>query len=331
VASQLEPWCAADGTIARGFVAVFGSGGSLADDADSDGVDASQACCACGGGNTDGQPIVRQCVGRTTAETSMSCACGSSCHTCQLDNRLQPIDGGCTVCKNGQLLSDGSCITEGACEAAGGTALGSGNFNRKCLPPQSATCVGRTTESGKACKCPADCHTCEGLTCTLCKNKAVLIAGTCDSGAACVATGGSPVGNGRFGWVCTEASDPTEAAATTTTTTTTIEAAATTKAVAATTTSCPQDLVEHFASPKQGIRLKGALQLVLANGASVAQSNAECAVRCVAAGSSCKAFELKARGGVLRCQLMSESSKTRSIVLSAKWDLYDRLDFCGSD
>ena len=173
--------------------------------------------------------------------------------------------------------------------------------------------AGKKTEAGDACKCPADCHTCQGLTCSLCKNKAVLLDGSCGSSDECSSAGGRVTGAGNFGRACA-VSDET-----------------TTEAAATTTAPCPSNELDHFAASKQGVRLKGSQQLVLDGGASAVANSATCARLCVGAGKKCKAFELKARGGILRCNLMSASSKTSSIVLSNRWDLYDRLDFCGSD
>ena len=308
-------------------------------DADDDGLTAKDACCVCGGGaaedTTTGEPITTAkrdsipCSGKKT-DRGTECQCAANCHTCTVGSALQVVDGQCSVCKNTRSLFEGNCIESDVCEgtAIKGTVQGRGNFNRKCVVAEESdskdetddketlVCAGKTTEgsSSQPCTCPINCHTCQGDVCLKCKNKQYNFDGQCISSSACNQVGGTTKGAGNFNRACEGGKQET------TTTTTTTEA------------PCPTDALDHFNDVRAGIRLKGAGSFVLNNGKFASVDDAgDCAGKCIAygTGSECKAFELKARGGQMRCNLLTSSSTLgTSIVSSAKYDLYNRANFC---
>ena len=166
-------------------------------------------------------------------------------------------------------------------------------------------CAGKVLAgTTSACACPdANCYKCAlGVQdgCGKCKNGQYLHAGRCVAKATCTGLGKLAVGSGLFGRQCKDAQ------------------------------KCEKPGLAHFAPARPGIRLKGAGALVLLNGKVESVENAlECANRCLAApDKACKAFELKARAALLRCNLLGESSATRAVIAAAPWDLYERIAFC---
>ena len=121
------------------------------------------------------------------------------CHICSGDATR------CRVCKNSQYLSldGGACIS--VCPP-GLLHVGAGKFNRRCVQPtsaatSSAASTSTPTPPPRPCVAKKDnCHTCDKLRCTVCKNSAYL-----GPGGACSPT--CPVdfwpdGAGRFGRRC---------------------------------------------------------------------------------------------------------------------------------
>lgn len=330
-------------------------GYTLDDDTDGGGVAANDACCACGRGSVVGVITTRKpttaaadrdsilCSGKKT-NVGDDCLCAANCHTCTVGPALQVASGQCSVCKNARSLFAGNCIESNVCEGITikGTVKGGGNFNRKCVlegglgdeqdgvkdgggGEQPLVCVGKSTEGSppQPCTCPTNCHTCRGNVCSKCKNMRALLNGQCIATAACNEAGGEVKGTGNFNRKCEggEVTQHTTAAATPTPTPTTTTAAE---------VPCPTDSLDHFNGARVGVRLKAASSFVLHKIATVG-SGADCAAQCIAYGtrSECKAFELKARGGMLRCNLLTTSSTLgTSMVSSAKYDLYDRSNFC---
>ena len=146
------------------------------------------------------------CVGRNTLLLGESCSCNADCHTCEWASGTA---GQCIKCKNEAYLLDGECV---ATCPDGFDSLGSGSFGKECVELTSAAddqCQGITLrDAGTSCRCASDCHTCawvNGLpsTCSLCKNSAFLLDGTCVE--SCPA-GYDEDPNGRFGSLCVESS-----------------------------------------------------------------------------------------------------------------------------
>lgn len=312
---------------------------TFGDDADDNGVTANDACCVCGGGapeQTTTTPTAEEettteakkrdsipCSGKKT-DFGTECQCAANCHTCTVGLALEIINGQCSVCKNMRALFEGTCIETDVCEgtAVKGSVQGAGNFNRKCVvknadgedggdPP---VCRGKTTEgsSPQPCTCSANCHTCQGEVCSVCKNKHALFGGDCIDDAACEEVGGTVAGAGNFNRRC--------------------EGQITPKTTSTTPAPCPTDPLAHFKDARSNTRLKAAATYVLDDGKLASVDNAAgCAAKCIAygRGSECKGFDLKARGGQLRCNLLESSSLLgTSVVASEKYDLYDRSTFC---
>lgn len=339
-----------------------GPGGcTFSNDADVDGLTAKDACCTCGGGGgggsggakTETTPVAPPattavsresipCAGKKT-DVGAKCQCGANCHTCTVGPDLEILVGKCSICKNARSLFEGNCITGDYCKGSviKGAVQGNGQFNRKCVAFVTTTdkdlnggggdqpvCRGKFTDAlisePQPCTCPSNCHTCKGAMCLKCKNKHALSGGQCITTSACGGAGGVVKGTGNFNRECNIAS----------TTHTTIVTTATTS-TRTTKVPCPPGSLDRFDNVRVGVRLQGAAALAsnLKDGGvskfpSVASSEV-CADHCIAYGAACKAFELKARGGQLRCNLLSSSSTFgTSIVASAKFDLYERLNFC---
>ena len=352
---EVEPLCTSKGgaTAAYGnlMAAIHNSSGhtyTFNDDADGDGLTANDACCACGGRGSakiETVPITTPaaivvprdaipCAGKKT-DVGTQCQCGANCHTCTVGPTLEIIVGQCSVCKNKHSLFEGNCITGDFCKSSTikGTVQGSGNFNRKCIVLQTSgdrdggddelnVCKGRFTDAPEPqpCTCPSNCHTCQSSVCLKCKNKQALSGGQCITTSACSGAGGTVRGAGNFNRKCILAGAKQTTAATPKRTT---------------AAPCPTDALKRFKNARVGVRLKGAAALasdLKAGGDSKfpsVPSAGVCAAHCIAYGSACKAFELKARGGQLRCNLMSSNSAFgTSVVTSAKFDLYERSHFC---
>ena len=276
------------------------------------------------------------CSGKKT-DFGTDCQCAANCHKCTVGSALEIIIGQCSVCKNKRSLFEGNCIASDFCKGSTikGTVQGSGNFNRKCVVidasdnaseeegDQPTVCNGKITEGSsppQPCTCPSNCHTCQGNVCSKCKNKQALFGGQCIGTSACNEAGGEVKGTGNFNRQCKGGKESTTTTTTTTATSTTITEA-----------PCPTDALDHFSSARVGVRLKAAASFMLKKVGTVG-SSADCAAQCIAYGArldECKAFELKARGGKLRCNLLTTSSTLgTSMVSSVKYDLYDRSNYC---
>lgn len=306
---------------------------ALDDDADADDVTADQACCTCGGGapeppKTTVKPTTaapRDSIPCSSKKTDIGteCVCDANCHTCTVGSKLEVIKGQCSKCKNSQALFAGNCVSTDACEAEGGSVQGTGKFSRTCNiieendeDAKVPVCKGKATEgsSPEPCTCPRNCHTCQGQVCLLCKNKQVLVGDQCVESSVCTDDNqGQVAGTGNFGRRCVGATT-----------------AETTKPTTSTTTACPSDGLEHFDAARVEVRLKKAADFVFDDGKIPKVEDAgACADSCIKYGNACKAFELKVRGGQLRCNLLrSSASLGTSIVASEKYDLYDRSRFC---
>ena len=119
-----------------------------------------------GGGGTG----AAECKGKKVAGSDIRCSCSTDCHTCGFEIDTNTA-GACTMCKNKRYLSDGACVTEEQCQATGETPTGNGSFKRTC-------------GSDKKCvKKQNDCHQCnkDGSACEMCRNKAYLHEGVCQS------------------------------------------------------------------------------------------------------------------------------------------------------
>lgn len=138
-ASNFQELCLEDGSAGAGWALVSNPGETFADYADSNGVDASEACCACGGGSlasvTTTRPMVTCKAGKTESD-GVQCSCPTDCRTCEyLAGSVPAPEDSCTVCKSGNYLSEGYCITESECLAKGGSPKGFGQYNKKCRCP----------------------------------------------------------------------------------------------------------------------------------------------------------------------------------------------------
>lgn len=163
------------------------------------------------------EPVDEQCIGTLTTETEVACRCGDDCYACDWSGVTA---GDCSICKNGQHLLRGQCIS--SCPS-GYTPTGTGNFRRECISdspttsPAPATdfCVGRSTLlAGEPCVCNADCHTCEwdsGVAgeCVKCKNEKALLDGACVDSCP---PDYDLTGSGSFGRECALVGQPGEIA-----------------------------------------------------------------------------------------------------------------------
>ena len=94
--SGFERWCNADGLEGPGWRFVTRPGSLLSDLVDDNGIDATQACCACGGGTMvpvttpprpTTTPAIVQCVGKREAGSGAACSCR--------DKYVQPKQDSC--------------------------------------------------------------------------------------------------------------------------------------------------------------------------------------------------------------------------------------------
>jgi hypothetical protein len=274
------------------------------------------------------------------SEGGKLCECAVNCYSCLVGSNLEILPDKCEICKNSKVLHNSGCIEPIECSSMVGMAVrGEGKFNRRCIAVpdtaddenRSQTCVGKTFEgTTQACSCAqlvvstSNCYSCvsgggASAKCLVCKNARVLMDGRCVDDATCEDVGGVPTGAGNFRRTCNMDGTTTTRKPTTTIT-------------IATDDPCPAAVMDHFEDAVVGTRLKGANKLVLAGGGSIfsVKDAADCAAQCVGFGERCKAFEIKVRGGVLRCNLLSTSTALGAGTATSKlWDMYDRSRFCG--